>query len=718
MQPVGVSQGSIGIEVPEVQSVPLAFDTRHEDFTAWLRAHLDQPEIFSLLEPLRRPSCVGKNRLQTEPAQATLRFGERPGAECRHGLRREWCSICEKEATAARSPSATPLLDAFDLIWPILMPPPGPSLDSPLWFPEGFTLFDFQRKGIKFLAEQPCALLGDEMGLGKSIQAIVATRLLFRSGKISSALVVCPKSLLTDWEEKFWNWARELACMKVDCRSDCRERAWSADPAPHIRIVSYDILTSDIEAAGVQSFDLCILDEAQRIKSPSTAASNACKKIRAERRWVLTGTPLENKLEDLISIFEFIKPGLLRQVDARRGNSYVKSKVAGFILRRRKSEHAHELDLPEKQHYVRWLDLLPRQRDAYNRAKQEGIVQLTEKGDSVTVTHVLALITKLKQTCNYDSASKESCKLDFILEKLRVLEDEAPDEKVLIFSQYPEKTIPYICEAIRDWSPLVYDGSLSQKQRDKVLKNFQEDNSHRILLISLKAGRLGLTMHRANHVYHYDLWWNPATASQAEDRAHRIGQKKTVFVTSFLVGNTIEQRIHDILQRKKQLFSEVIDDLTDLDIESKLGEEELFGLFGLKPPRRRAAQRIPASNGGQGLQNVTPRDFEQLVSRLFEKMGYSTKVTRYCRDGGVDIYARKLTDAARENVIIQCKHYLNGSVGVEAARALNGLLTQDHSGGVLVTSGTFSAECREFSHRTRIQLIDGPKVLDLVQKYS
>ena len=569
------------------------------------------------------------------------------------------------------------------------------------------------------------------MGLGKSIQAIVAARLLIRSGKLARVLIVCPKSLLTDWEEKLWQWAPELAVVRVDGTPEFRKQVWLANPSHHVRIVTYDTLSRDIDVADKVVFDLCILDEGQRIKNPGTAMSKACKRLQASWRWVLSGTPLENRLDDPISLFEFIKPGLLHESDALRPH-YVTAEIAPYVLRRRKSEHAAELNLPEKRHDLRWLELLPRQREAYELMETQRVKWLNEQGDAVTVAHILAVITELKLICNYDKNSGESCKLEFISEQLEKLFEQSPDEKVLIFSQYPNKTLPHVAGALGGWSPLTFDGSLSGRQRDEVRHRFEEAERHKILLLGVKAGGQGLNLQRANHVYHYDLWWNPAVVSQAEDRAHRIGQQRPVFVTSFLVRNTIEERIHQILKRKKRRFDEVFDDLTDTrsaattsdeDLMSKLTEEELFGLFGLKPPQRKSPAKATdgtagAVKGVTGLDKITPREFEQLVSQLFQALGYSTRLTRYSQDGGIDIHARRLSEASRENLVIQCKHYPDGTVGVEAARALNGLLTQDFSGGVLVTSGRFSAECKEFCQRTRIHMIDGAELLSLLRKHG
>jgi len=681
------------------------------ELTNFLAALFIPPDTLALSVRLSAPQIEGKNYLhaRTERPQEILDFHPGERADCRHGIKKQWCGICKREAQPSRPKSKLPRLDVFDLILPILQVPPGENLDSRLWFPEGKTLYEFQRKGIRFLIEHPNALLGDEMGLGKSIQAIVSVRILFRLARITSALIVCPKSLVSDWENKLWEWAPELATLRIEGSVDLRKQAWEATIP--VKIVTYETLREDIEVAREGSVDLCILDEAQKIKNKEAAISRSCKRIRNRWAWALSGTPLENKVEDLLSVFDFVRAGLLEDSDVYR-REILKRKIAPFVLRRRKSDYAEILDLPEKLYDLRWLELLPRQKEAYDRAEREGIVYLSEQGDSLKVTHVLALITKLKQLCNFDPVSEESCKLDFVSDQLDELAEQSPDEKTLIFSQYPDKTLTFVEQALLRLSPLKFHGGLSQKQRDEVLSLFEKDDSKKILLLSLKAGGLGLSMSRASRVYHFDLWWNPAVASQAEDRAHRIGQKRPVFVTSFLVGGTVEERIHKILQRKKQLFGEVVDDLTDTDLETKLSEEELFGLFGLRPTRRTTAKPLRRT-----LEDLSPRQFEELVESLFKRMGYSTKLTRASRDGGVDIFARRMTDVTRENLIIQCKHYPRGTVGVNEARALNGLLTPDFTGAVLVTSGQFSGDCRGFCNRTRIRLVDGTELNQLLEKH-
>jgi superfamily II DNA or RNA helicase len=702
-----LAQPALDLCLPEITDSSVTLAATHEDLTSWLSTLTAIPPIHSISVHLRAGSPLGKVYLGK---QTELPFGTDDG-KCHHGLRKTWCGRCRDEATRPKTSLGIRTLDLFDLILPLLQPPPGEALNNRLWFLEGCDLFDFQRKGIKFLSEHAQALLADEMGLGKSIQAIVAARLFFRQGAIRSALVVCPKSLITDWEVKLWDWAPELQAIKIDGSQLFRRQVWRLNFP--FKIVSYDTLSRDIDELEDKHFDLCILDEAQRIKNRETGVAKACKQLRADYRWALTGTPLEGKVEDVVSLFEFIKPGLLHPSDDWQPNR-VREMIAPYVLRRRIREHASELKLLEKSYDIRWLELLPQQQAVYAETEQNGKRVLTERGEAATRVDVLALITKLKLICNYEPESKESCKLEFIKEQLEELSEQAPEEKALIFSQYTDKTISYLEQELAAWGPLVFTGSLSQRQRDQIRQQFQNDEVHKLLLMSVRAGGVGLTLHRASRVYHFDLWWNPATASQAEGRAYRIGQERPVFVTSFLVRGTIEERIHEILRQKQKLFDSVVDKLSDEDVESKLSDEELFGLFGLEPPKR---TQTGAHLGERKLEAMTGREFEELVAGLFQGMGYAISLTRASKDGGVDIYARKQTDATQENIIIQCKQYPSRAVGVQEARALNGLLSEQFTQGVLVTSGYFSAECRDFCTGKRIRLINGAELSALLEKY-
>jgi SNF2 family DNA or RNA helicase len=684
-----------------------------------------RPEIesFPLLSDLPRKAGKLYKRGEEEEREDIL-FGSEEDKKCIHGLKKSWCAVCNEKEKQERK-RKTRYIDVFDLILPILQPPLGENFDSPIAFPPGMELYPFQRTGVKFLAENERVLLGDEMGLGKSIQAIVAIRLLFRMGKVTNGLILCPISVLTDWEKKLWEWAPELRVVKVRGLKEQRELYWNSPS--HIYLTTYETLREDLGGSvrddesrdiAKKQFDIVVLDEIQKIKNPGADVTTATRQIEASIRWGLSGTPLEGRLEELISIFAYLKPGLLHYKDVERPLK-VKQAIKPYFRRRRISDVLPEF--PKKEiGEPAWLELGPNQRTSYDRAEQEGIVALNEQGDTVTVQHLLALITKLKQICNIDPETKESCKLEYMLEKLEEVSEQG--DKAIVFSQYPEKTLKFLEPALNKFSPLIYHGALSDSQRDQIVERFQKEEDNRVLLMSVKAGGLGLTLTRANYVYHFDLWWNPSTAAQAEGRVWRIGQTKTVFVESLLTEGTIEERIDDILKKKRELFKVVIDDLSDEKLSKFLTEEELFSLFGLQKGKPITTTRKPEIGAAEKpLEQISPQQFERLIGELYEKMGYHIKLTPQTKDQGVDIYAKRISESGTDHLAIQCKHYPNGVVGVEHVRSLYGVIQAqpDITKGILVTSGKFSKEAEEFKKRIgRIELFDGKVLCALLRKYN
>ena len=591
----------------------------------------NRPEVLSFDMELEPPRVEGKRWQETTSHSSSGPRVLREGGEI--SSRSPPSPQGFDAASSGRGPTIdgrAAVANTFDLLLPILQPPLGEEFDGPFAMPQGKALYPFQRKGVRFLLETQHALLADEMGLGKSIQAIVALRVLFRKGSITSCLVVCPKSVLTDWDRKFAEWAPELQTLSVSGWQSARSTPWEAPV--HVYLCTYETvrtylggedfrrepqrsegrrkwvwsegeggfvlqvigdpmvksqnarplpqdINTDIQKAR-KNFDLVILDEIQRIKNPKTKTTVAVRNLRASYRWALSGTPLENSIADLISAFAFLKPGL---IDLTQSLGSIRESVRPHLLRRRKQDALPELP-PKVVHEV-WLQLDAAQRSAYDRAENEGIVELTQKGATVTIYHVLQLIQKLKQICNLAPTTNDGCKLDFLKDYLSITASEG--SKTLVFSQYPEVTLRCIMPTLGRFNPFLYHGGLNTAERDKIIDDFQENDKGKVLLMSVRSGAMGITLTRANHVVHYDLWWNPAVASQAEDRAHRIGQTKTVFVSYLLTVDTIEERIHVLLKQKQALFDRVIDSMSDGDVGSALSEEELFGLFGLRSPRRR-----------------------------------------------------------------------------------------------------------------------------------
>jgi hypothetical protein len=365
----------------------------------------------------------------------------------------------------------------------------------------------------------------------------------------------------------------------------------------------------------------------QRIKNPNTATSRAMRNLSAKRRWGLSGTPLENQQEDLASIFAFISPGLFRLSEAGLLSAgAVRQRVKPLMLRRRKQEALPEL--PQKVVATKWLELSLSQRQAYDRAESQGVGRLrADRG--VTVQHVLALIQRLKQICNFDPDTGDSGKMEYILEEY--LPEACSDgQKALIVSQYV-RSLEEVQARLQEYRPLLFTGQLSTGQRNTILEEFERREEHRVLLLSLRAGGVGLNLVRANSVLHFDRWWNPAVERQAEDRTHRIGQSRTVFVTRLICQETIEERIEQLLERKNILFEQVVDELADVNLERVLSEEELFGLFHLTPPRRRGREETDPTSRRE-LPEIPPADRKTMVVTADEPFSTLMRLRQILRD--------------------------------------------------------------------------------------
>lgn len=448
-------------------------------------------------------------------------------------------------------------------------------------------LLGYQHEGILALTTKQGLLLADDMGLGKTIQAIAALRLLFFQGRIRRALVVMPASLIRQWQHEFRLWAPELTVVPVAGTASERASLWRL-PA-HVKLVSYETLREDVmglrDSPALRSeWSVVVLDEASKIKNRETGTARACKRLPRERRWALTGTPLENRLEEVVSILEFLQSSPGEPTHLPVTPHAIVEQLRELQLRRKKEQVL--VDLPPKQVYELFVELPAPQRAAYEIAERDGIVQLQEAGSQVTVTHVLELITRLKQLCNFDPVSQRSAKLEDIKHRVQTLVDEG--HRALIFSQFIDSDfgVQRAAEYLREFRPLSFTGSMSQQQREQAVEQFLATPEHKVLILSLRSGGLGLNLQAASYVFHLDRWWNPAIEEQADSRAHRMGQVYPVTVFRYICVDTIEERIDAILREKRSLFQEIIDDVS-LNLSATLSEEELFGLFQLPGPAAR-----------------------------------------------------------------------------------------------------------------------------------
>ena len=458
-----------------------------------------------------------------------------------------------------------------------LLPGPGSAVEWP------GELMPFQLEGVKALLESRRILLADDMGLGKTLQVIVALRVLFLRSEIESALVVAPASVLDQWRRELLKWAPDLRAMVI--RGSVADRGWQWATPVHVTLVSYDTLRSDFSDSPAspvsrKTWDVVVSDEAQRIKNRNST-SDAVKGLKRRRSWALTGTPVENDEEELASIMEFVDHANGESPRRYSAGTVLRQRHRELQLRRRKDDVLE--DLPPKIVSKIPVDLGAAQRRSYDRAEQEGVVHLRELGGDVRVQHVLELITRLKQICNAEPETGESAKFEEIRGRMETLAAEG--NRALVFSQYRASGfgVEAVAEALRDFRPLTFTGAQSPDERRDIINRFRRVDEHKVLVVSLRAGGVGLNLQEASYVFHLDRWWNPAVERQAEDRSHRYGQTVPVHVFKYSCVNTIEERIDRILERKQELFDELVDDVS-IDLSSVLTARELFGLFRLEEP--------------------------------------------------------------------------------------------------------------------------------------
>ena len=414
----------------------------------------------------------------------------------------------------------------------------------------------YQWEGINFLIGSEGALLADEMGLGKTVQVAVSLEILRLTQQLYRALVIVPASLKLNWEKELRKWAPSLSVQRV--RGDATDRrAYYLLPI-NVLVVSYEEIRLDmIEFSHNICFDIVILDEAQRIKNQHSKAALACRIIKRKRSWALTGTPVENRLSDLISIFGFVKTGLL---DEGLSINEIHSRMNTHFIRRCKRDVLK--DLPPIIDQEIPIQLSTIQQAAYQKVWDSRREGLDSNSEGSPTTNLFAIITKLKQVCNFDRESGESAKLDVLIDFLDA--QSAIDDKVIVFSQYVD-TLKWLALRIKDIPIEIYHGGLSQQEREKILNIFRFDPGPRCLFISLKAGGVGLNIQEASTVILFDRWWNPALENQAIQRAHRFGRERPLHVIRFIVLDTIEERISEILVEKEELFENYIESAGNAD---------------------------------------------------------------------------------------------------------------------------------------------------------
>jgi SNF2 family DNA or RNA helicase len=493
-----------------------------------------------------------------------------------------------KKVTRLRPPEDA--LSLEDRLFYVLQPPletwlKGQELIMP------FEPFPYQYEGIAWLFSRKSALLADEMGLGKTMQTITGIRLLLRSGQVRKVALICPKPLIPNWQREFKTWAEELPVVTIEGHWARRQMLWKIPGVP-IRLVNYETFVRDFEAMPEEDrpqFDLLVLDEAQRIKNRDSRTAQTVRSVGRRRSWALTGTPIENRPEELSSLFEYL------EVIPPRGTPDLRQlcQLAEiYILRRTKD--LVMTDLPPRLDRDEYLPLTPAQALSYQAAEKDGVVQLNDMGEEITIQHVFELVLRLKQIANCDPVTGDSSKLERLVADME--EIAASGGKAILFSQWT-KTLDWLKAELDkrlsgQCGSLIYHGGVPSKKREPILDQFKSDPNSHLLLMSYGTGAVGLNLQFAGYVFLFDRWWNPAVEDQAINRAHRIGQKSQVIVTKFISKDTIEERIDKVLQEKRELFARILGEGDNTNHSLSLNATEIFGLFDLKAKGKKGPKPI------------------------------------------------------------------------------------------------------------------------------
>jgi non-specific serine/threonine protein kinase len=469
------------------------------------------------------------------------------------------------------------------------------------------TLRPYQQVGMRWLyllAKLGLgACLADDMGLGKTIQVLSLLLVLKKQSSGKPSLLVAPASLLANWASELERFAPSLKVMIAHSSAASGEelKNMPAEALADVDVVitSYGSLLR-LPWFAETSWRLVVLDEAQAIKNPNAKQTRAAKKLKAGSRFALTGTPVENRLGDLWSIFDFINPGLLgspkeftrytKRLAERTHNPYgpLRELVHPYILRRLKTDRAVIADLPDKTEVKAFCQLSRKQAALYEQAVQALSEQLYSAEGIRRKGLVLSFLMRFKQICNHPSQwlgdgawnEADSGKWARLRDLAEVIA--ARQEKVLVFTQFREVTAPLasFLGSIFGRPGLVLHGETPVKNRKELVRRFQEDESVGFFVLSLKAGGTGLNLTAASHVIHFDRWWNPAVENQATDRAFRIGQKKNVLVHKFVCKGTVEEKIDQMIESKRKVSQDVLEGDAGL-LLTEMKDDELLKMVAL-----------------------------------------------------------------------------------------------------------------------------------------
>jgi len=454
--------------------------------------------------------------------------------------------------------------------------------------PQGFAgkLRPYQKRGLGWLAFLRQwglgACLADDMGLGKTVQTLALLQKDLKNGFERPVLLICPTSVISNWMKEALRFTPDLSTV-IYHGAERKKKAGLSEEAEkhHLVISSYSLLQRDFESFNRIQWGGIILDEAQNIKNHGTKSARAARSLSAGYRIALTGTPVENSVSDLWSIMEFLNPGFLGNHQQFREHFLVPIQVlndriaeeklskltAPFVLRRLKTDRTIIDDLPMKVETKVYCNLTKEQASLYAAVLKELEVTISESEGIERKGQILALIMKLKQICNHPAhflkdGSSLGCRSGKLSRLSEILDETSSvGDRSLIFTQFAEmgEMLKTFLEEQYGEEVLFLHGSVSRARRDEMIRRFQDDEKGPLhFILSLKAGGTGLNLTRANHVFHFDRWWNPAVENQATDRAFRIGQIRTVEVHKFICAGTFEEKLDEILENKQELAERVV----------------------------------------------------------------------------------------------------------------------------------------------------------------
>ncbi len=431
-------------------------------------------------------------------------------------------------------------------------------------------LYAFQKVGVEWLLKQERCILGDDMGLGKTAQVITATRRLFVTGEIRTALVVCPKTLTSNWESEIEQWSDGLLAATVLPLGATRDKVWHAlwNNVP-ICITTYEQLRTLPKPLLEKEIDLVVADEAHRLRNAGSQTAQAFRRLDIRRLWALTGTPVERDARDAATLLSILLPARFSPGDESRPIRSLRASLRQVMLRRRKDEVLDQL--PKCIMIRESLELSDGQRSSYNAL-------LHQHGHQGGSENFLALLTGLREICDADPKTSASTKLDRIVDILDTIE--RLDEKAVVFS-YTLRPLLALQRRMRAISLVpnwLLIGDMNSDERKETISSFRGSHGAAVLLASTRVASEGITLTEANNVIFINEWWNPSSNAQARDRVLRIGQKKVVSAYSFVCRSTVEELLDKALRDKSELFTNLVDAAVD-----ELLAHEIAGLKQLEP---------------------------------------------------------------------------------------------------------------------------------------